>query len=152
MTQYYTHKQNDDEYYSPPFYTGPSGYKMRLKVYANGDRDGAADTRTHVSVYVHLVKGEYDSRLVWPFKGAITIQLVNHNNDEDHREYTVPFIDDGATDDASEIVQPTGERTIGWGKPYFISHTKVESTTETRRYMIDDCLTFRVTSIAVYSV
>ena len=48
---------------------------------------------THVSVYVYLMKGEYDSRLVWPFRGDITIQLVNHNNDQDHHEWTVPFND-----------------------------------------------------------
>ena len=49
MTQYYTHKKNDDDWYSPPFYTGPGGYKMCIRVVANGQIDGAG---THVSVYV----------------------------------------------------------------------------------------------------
>ena len=88
MTQYYTHKKNKVDWYSPPFYTGPGGYKMCIRVDANGRATG-----THVSVYVHLMRGEYDSRLVWPFRGDITIQLVNHSNDHDHREWTVHFSD-----------------------------------------------------------
>ena len=56
---------------------------MCIFVDANGRGSGAG---THVSVYVHLMRGEYDSRLVWPFRGDITIQLVNHNNDHDHCE------------------------------------------------------------------
>ena len=50
---------------------------MCIRVVANGLGKGAG---THVSVAVHLMRGEYDSRLVWPFRGDITIQLVNHNN------------------------------------------------------------------------
>ena len=61
MTQYYTHKKNNDQWYSPPFYTGPGGYKMCIRVVANGWGYGAG---THVSVYVHLMRGEHDSRLV----------------------------------------------------------------------------------------
>ena len=44
-----------------------------------------------MSVFVHLMRGEYDSMLKWPFRGDITIQLVNHNNDQDHNEKTVTF-------------------------------------------------------------
>ena len=47
MSQYSTHKKNDDRWYSPPFYTGPGGYKMCIKVTANGQGDGAG---THVNI------------------------------------------------------------------------------------------------------
>ena len=59
-----------------------------INVTAGGQISGAG---THVSVLVHLMRGEYDSRLVWPFRGDITIQLVNHNNDQDHREYILYY-------------------------------------------------------------
>ena len=81
MTQFSTHKENDDVWFSPPFYTGPGGYTMCIGVIANGRGSGAG---THVSVSVHLMRGEYDSRLVWPFRGNITIQLVNHNGNINH--------------------------------------------------------------------
>ena len=44
---------------------------MCIRVDAND-----SDAGTHVSVFVYLMRGEYDSRLVWPFRGDITIQLV----------------------------------------------------------------------------
>ena len=45
-----------------------------------------SDVGTHVSVNVYLMRGVFDSRLVWPFRGDITMQLVNHNIYQDHRE------------------------------------------------------------------
>ena len=122
---------------------------MCIFVDANGRGSGAG---THVSVYVHLMRGEYDSRLVWPFRGDITIQLVNHNNDHDHRNHTVYFSDAAATSGSANRVT-TGEiATKGLGYGQLISHTEVESSTETRRYIVNDCLTFRVTKIVVHSV
>ena len=50
MDNFSQHKKEDDDiWYSTPFYSGPQGYKMRLQVYANGHKDGAG---THASVYV----------------------------------------------------------------------------------------------------
>ena len=46
-----------------------------------------------MSVFVCLMRGDYDSRLMWPFRGHISIQLVNHSNDEYQREWTVNFSD-----------------------------------------------------------
>ena len=114
---------------------------MCIRVHASGQFG-------HVSVYVCLMRGEYDSRLVWPFRGDITIQLVNHNNDRDHHEGTVPF--DNTTVAGERVTSE--ERATGQGFYQFISHTVVESSTRTRRYIDNDCLTFRVTKVVVRSV
>ena len=107
---------------------------------------------THVSVYVYLMRGEYDSRLVWPFRGDITVQLVNHNNDQDHHQRTVPYNDGAVACGASNRVT-SGERGVNtWDFATFISHTVVESSTKTRRYIINNLLTFRVTKLVVHSV
>ena len=114
---------------------------MCINVTAGGQISGAG---THVSVLVHLMRGEYDSRLVWPFRGDITIQLVNHNNDQDHREYTIFFNDAAvAAGDVSDRVISSEKARYGWCKLQFISHTAVESSTKTSRYIINDCLTFQ---------
>ena len=147
MTQYSTHKKDGDMWYSPPFYTGPGGYKMCLRVNSNGRGSG---TGTHVSVYVHLMRGEYDSRLVWPFKGDITLQLVNHNND--HLERIVSFSDVSVADGIANRVTSGDRATKGWGKQKFISHTDVESSSSTSRYIDNNSLTFRITKVEVYSV
>ena len=36
---------------------------------------------THVSVFTCLMRGEFDSHLKWPFRGDITIQLLNQLED-----------------------------------------------------------------------
>ena len=64
MNDFNEHKQEGDYWYSPPFYSHKGGYKMCLKVYANGCGDGKG---THVSVYIYLMKGEFDDNLEWPF-------------------------------------------------------------------------------------
>ena len=57
---------------------------------ANGSGSGAG---THVSVFVCLMCGEYDDDLPWPFRGDVTIQLLNQRRDKGHEEKTVPFDD-----------------------------------------------------------
>ena len=149
MTEYSTHMNIDDRWYSPPFYTGPGGYKMCISVDANGC---CSVVGTHVSVSVYLMRGEYDSRLVWPFRGDITIQLVNYSNDQDHYELTVPFNAAVAAGKVSDRVT-AGERAVtGLGFEKFISHTAVESFTKTSQYIVNDCLTFRINKIVVHSV
>ena len=41
MTGYSKHKQSADSWFSRPFYTGPGGYKLCLRVEANGFGSGA---------------------------------------------------------------------------------------------------------------
>ena len=55
MDKFTQHKKDDDTWCSTPFYSGPQGYKMRLKVHANGRGIGAG---THVTVFVQIIQGE----------------------------------------------------------------------------------------------
>ena len=61
----YQQKKENDEKCGPSFYTSPGGYHMSITVYANGLGNGKG---SHVSVYVELLKGKYDSYLNFPFK------------------------------------------------------------------------------------
>ena len=71
----YTHyKENHLALFSPPFYSYPGGYKMRLEVVPGGYSDGHD---THLSVYVTILRGEYDDKLQWPFKGVIVVEMYN---------------------------------------------------------------------------
>ena len=145
MTEYTKHKRDDDVWYSSSFYTGPGGYKMCIGVNANGYGRGAG---TDVTVVVHVMRGEYDDWLVWPFRGNITIQVVNQNSDRDHVEKTAKFND--LADKYSQRVMPGETSNGGWGYYQFISHLKLQSTTT--QYLKNDCLKFRVTKIVVHSV
>ena len=39
------------------------------------------------------MRGEFDSDLKWPFRGDITIQLLNQLEDKEHHTWTIPYTD-----------------------------------------------------------
>ena len=68
---------NNEHWYSSPFFAFERGYVIRLRVYAAGYDDGNG---THVSVYLHLMKGPYDDELKWPMRGKYEINLIDPTN------------------------------------------------------------------------
>ena len=82
-------KDGTNNWFSNPFYTRSGGYKMCLEVRASGIGDGAG---THVSVFTHLMRGEFDSDLEWPFRGTITVKIVNQLEDKEHHTASIIMI------------------------------------------------------------
>ncbi|KAJ6652847.1 hypothetical protein lerEdw1_010565 [Lerista edwardsae] len=64
---------------SPAFYTARYGYKMCLRIFLNGEGKSKG---SHVSLFLVLLKGEYDALLQWPFAQKITFMLLDQNNGE----------------------------------------------------------------------
>ena len=83
LTRYSEYKKTNSKWHSLPFYSSDKGYKLKLCVYANGCGSGKG---THLSLYVYLLKGEYDDQLQWPFNANITVQLLNWSGDNSHNE------------------------------------------------------------------
>ncbi len=138
LTNYLKHKTEKDQFYSPPFYTSYTGYKMCLRVDANGNGAGVG---THVSVFACLIKGDNDDSLSWPFTGTVTIELLNQLEDKKHHKRTTTF---PANNKASRRVVGS-ERGGGYGWPEFISHTDLDyNANKNTRYLKDDTLVFRV--------
>ena len=79
-------KFSKDRVYSPAFYTHPHGYRMCVYVDPEGIGAGAG---SHVSISACLMCGRFDDYLNWPFRGAITVQLVNQAVDQYHIEKTI---------------------------------------------------------------
>ena len=71
---------------SPSFYSHVGGYKMYLVLNPNGWDSGKG---THVAVGVKIMRGEFDDRLQWPFKGEVKVQLINQRDGGEHVEKTV---------------------------------------------------------------
>ena len=131
MAGFEHHKQNDDHWVSQPFYTHSQGYKMCLRVTANGQGSGKG---THITVAVYLMKGEFDDQLEWPFKGDITIQLLNQQGDPGHFTRTIYQ----AIAERSEAA--TGEKFISaWCIRQFKSHSEIVP-----KYLKDDSITFHI--------
>ena len=118
-------------FYSDPFYSSPSGYKLCLKVLAKGEHDGKG---THLSVYLKVLKGPYDSSLKWPITGLVAFELLNQLSDSNHYKQNITFQERNNF----KLVFPKGIST-------FIRHSFiVENPAENTQYLMDDCLYFRV--------
>ena len=138
MTEFKS-KKNDVDWYSPPFYTHTHGYRMCIRVDANGYGKG-----THLSVFAYLMQGPYDDDLLWPFQGAITIHLLNQLEDGNHHTWTINFT--GTADPKCINRVTSGERADnGFGIHTFLPHTQLDLDSKGNcQYLKDDQLKFRV--------
>ena len=139
----YQVKKTDEEVYLPGFYTHPHGYKICLCVYPNGYGDGKG---THVLIFTILMKGSYDDHLKWPFRGEVTIQIVNQAGDHNHIEKIIPYDDQTEDDTAGRVT--SGERSAGWGEPQFLAHSDLEyNAAKKTQYLKDNQLIIHVVKV-----
>ena len=134
MTNFRQHKRDKDQWYSPPVYTHHHGYKICLKVNANGNGSGKG---TRVSVFVSFMRGEFDDSLKWPFRGAISYQLLDQVNGENHKRVTLPYDDDTPNVSCTRVTK--GERGVGRGNSQFIAHSELEP-----KYLQNNTLLFQI--------
>ena len=121
---------------SDPFYTETPGYKLKVAFYPNGCGSGK---NTHLSVYIVVMKGEYDAILPWPFDQKVTFTLIDQQEDLLKRENVVgKFIPDNATQ--TNFIRPKGEENAGREKAQLISHLNLKAG----RYVVDDTLFLQV--------
>ena len=125
-------------YYTRPFYTHHNGYKMQLRVYPCEDNK-------NISVYCHLMKGEHDNHLKWPYKGTVTIILLNQLEDTQH--FTRSLYMGNSADTVKRPDSDAIRNDIGYGYPEFLSLSEVESSTAHRRYLMNDTLYFKINAI-----
>ncbi len=139
MPSFKEKQTNNNEFYSDPFYTHPRGYKVVINIDANGYNEHKG---THVSVWVYLMRGEYDDQLEFPFKGTIKFELLNQLEDKNH--HCESYTHDGTLDCSKRVID--GERSNGaQGVQDFISHKDLgHNTTKNCQYLQDDCLVFRI--------
>ena len=98
-------KQPKKPQYSPPFYLRSQGYRMCIGV--------EYTTLVHYRISVCIMRGPFDAHLKWPFRGSITMQIVNQAGDCDHIERTVHFTDKTPDDIAGRVTG--GELSSGQG-------------------------------------
>ena len=117
-------------FHSQSFYSSIDGYNMRIKVNPNGNGTGKG---THVSVFVHILEGDNDDNLEWPFIGSAKIELLNQLEDENHHFMTVIFNQEKDAHVGSNQ-----------GYPKFIRHSKLpHDPVNNTQYLKDDTLYFR---------
>lgn len=135
-------------YMSPPFYTNiAGGYRMRIKVTPYGIFFGEG---THISLTVYIMKGVFDDFLRWPFRGSVEVALLDRLNDKDHCTDTITF-DKGTSIKSSGRVKGDGEMNeTGIVSYHFVDLAWLKPNSKRRLcYAPDDCLHFKVLSVAV---
>ncbi len=104
--------------FSLPFHTGRYGYKMCLRLYILGDGIGK---NTHMSLFLCLMKGEFDDLLPWPFTHKVTFKLINQTSGRD-------IIDTFQPDPmSSSFRKPESDMNVASGCPQLASLAEVES-------------------------
>ena len=76
---------------SVPFYSHPDGYKFLLSIRCNIKPQPTA------SIRVHIMQGEHDDRLLWPFQGVIHFEMLNQLEDRSHKQGSAKFKERKAT-------------------------------------------------------
>ena len=148
MNKFKHHRRKKKEWYSEPFHTHPRGYKMRIRIDARG-----FESSKFVSLYVCIMRGEYDDELSWPFHGKITILLLNQKADDHHFVHPVSYDESiyglEYRENADRVRH--GEQHYGLGSHEFISYDTISQKSPTVQYLKDDCLKFQVCEVQMYS-
>ena len=139
-------RQNNKWWYSRPFYSHVGGYKLGMFVFCNGVMDGKG---THLSVFVYLVRGEYDEELDWPFRGSVVVHLLNQRGDRGHYQKVIRFTDDTPAAVCNQVKEAEMAKE-GNGPTQFISHADLTYNAERDiEFLRDDCIKVRLVSISL---
>jgi len=104
--------------HSAPCFTSKYGYKFCLRLYLHGDGMGRG---THLSLFLVIMKSEYDNILDWPFQKKVKFTLINQENrSKDHVEKMFP------NKDSSSFQKPKIEMNVASGCPLFIPIERLE--------------------------
>ena len=121
--------------HSTGFYCSVYGYKICIRVNLNGVESGFA---THVSLFIHFMKGEYDDVLEWPFRGRITLAILDQNEDSASRVDISETLE--ANPELAAFHRPTTSRNHkGFGYIEFATISQIENGT----YVKNDTLFVR---------
>lgn len=116
---------------SDPFFLGRHGYKMQLQMYPNGKDQGI---NGFISVFVALMKGQYDAILPWPFQYKLQFTILDQNPDLKQRQnFSISW---NSTPSGNASLRPESERNKGQGFVRFLSHEKLREG----RYVVNETL------------
>ena len=101
--------------YSPGFYTSPYGYKLCLRINLNGLENGDG---THVALFVHVMRGDYDEHLEWPFSKGFKLSIKDQSDVVESRHHITKRA--VAEPELSAFQKPVSPfNIIGFGYPDF---------------------------------
>ena len=154
MHDFQKYKADDRMWESPPH---SHGYTLCIVIQVNT----YWFRMKYISVYAYLMPGPFDDDLKWPFRGNVTIELVNQAETSrwnpalyvsSRKESHADSFDFAAkTRDEPEVSQRVmSGKKAPYGKPihYFIAHSALDyDAVEGTQYLKDDSLKFRISKV-----
>ncbi|CAF1607600.1 unnamed protein product [Adineta steineri] len=118
---------------SEPFYSSPTGYKLCLRLYLNGDGNARG---THLSLFLVIMRNEFDAIIHWPFKYKIIFTLLNQlQSNSPSKSF---WLDVNLT----SFHSPTADMNIACGIPKFFRLDIFEQTYD--EYVQNDTMFIKV--------
>lgn len=100
-------------FYSPVFYTSRDGYRLTCKLYLNGDGQAFNE---YLSLYLVVLRGNFDALLAWPFRQMCTFVLVDKQDAS--RSVRDSFKPDPMS--LGSFKRPVSEMNVPAGLPSFV--------------------------------
>ena len=125
-------KEAESEWFSPPMYTHPGGYKFSININPHGSSSGK-----HLAAYFCQLMGEFDDSLKWPATVEFTLTL--HNNQCKGNWFNV------ARASALTLVK----QSVAISVPVEIDAQFATHRSMLAYYASSDCLYFSVSNISV---
>ena len=119
--------------YTDPFYVGM--YKCQGCIEWNYKNTGK------VGCFIHIMKGEFDDKLKWPFIFRCKFVLLNQNRNEDNHILSDEVTKDGLQKLPECFQKPTEIRNKGIGTSSFISNAEIF----TAKYCREDSISLHIT-------
>ncbi len=143
MNDFSRYRESNRDWYSDSFYTHLHGYRMRLRVDANGAGKHAG---THVSVYVYVMRGDFDDKLQWPLRTTLQIEVLRPSGVGEQHRMIFSFNENTPAEAAQQITSwGSGEASQGWGIPAYLAHKRLGG------FLVKDTLTFQVSLVDLKS-
>ncbi|KAM6980493.1 TNF receptor-associated factor 6 [Aplochiton taeniatus] len=119
--------------HSPGFYTGRPGYKLCLRLHIQ--TAAAPRCSNYISLFVHIMQGNSDGQLSWPFQATIRLAILDQGPEGQHHEEVME-----TKPDLQAFQKPTIQRNPkGFGYVTFLHLTQLQH----RAFVKDDTMLVR---------
>ena len=76
ITEVAQHRENETAIFTDAVYSYSQERIVGIRIYPQGVGSGRG---THVALFIHMIKGDFDNSLVWPFRGTVTISVLDQS-------------------------------------------------------------------------
>ncbi|XP_068713284.1 TNF receptor-associated factor 6-A-like [Montipora foliosa] len=83
ITEVAQHRENETAIFTDAVYNDHQEKLFGIRIHPKGVGGGRG---RHVALFIHLIKGDFDNSLVWPFDGIVTISVLDQSDCSPRRD------------------------------------------------------------------